>query len=86
MEFPIWSILPFILLLLSIAVIPLITPHWWARNTNKLFLSFVASIPVLTIVVPSAPDLLLDSIKDYISFIVLLGALFVISGGIYIKG
>jgi len=86
MEFPIWSILPFILLLLSIAVIPLITPRWWARNTNKLFLSLVASIPVLTIVVPSAPDLLLDSIKDYISFIVLLGALFVISGGIYIKG
>src|SRR3954466_8697781 len=86
MEFPLWSIGPFILLLLSIATIPLLIPHWWDKNTNKLLLSIAVSIPVLLVIVPGAPHLLLDSMRDYFSFIVLLGALFVISGGIFIKG
>ena len=86
MEFPLWSIGPFVLMLLSIAILPLIFPHWWDKNTNKLLLSIAVSIPVLTVIVPSAPHLLMDSMKDYFSFIVLLGALFIISGGIFIKG
>jgi Na+/H+ antiporter NhaD/arsenite permease-like protein len=86
MDFPLWSIGPFVLMLLSIAIIPLLMPHWWDKNTNKLLLSLAVSVPVLTVVVPNAPHLLLDSMKDYVSFIVLLGALFVISGGIFIKG
>jgi Na+/H+ antiporter NhaD/arsenite permease-like protein len=86
MEFPLWTIAPFVLMLLSIAVVPLMFPHWWDKNTNKLLLSLAVSIPVLTVIVPSAPHLLLGSMKDYASFIVLLGALFVISGGIFIKG
>src|SRR5215831_9929572 len=86
MDFPLWSIAPFILMLLSIAVVPLIVPHWWEKNTNKLLLSIAASIPVLAAIMPVAPHLLVDSLKDYFSFIVLLGALFVISGGIFIKG
>jgi Na+/H+ antiporter NhaD/arsenite permease-like protein len=86
MDFPLWSIAPFILMLLSIAIVPLIVPHWWEKNTNKLLLSIAASIPVLAAIMPVAPHLLVDSLKDYFSFIVLLGALFVISGGIFIKG
>jgi Na+/H+ antiporter NhaD/arsenite permease-like protein len=86
MDFPLWSIGPFVLMLLSIAIIPLLIPRWWDKNTNKLLLSIAVSIPVLTVIVPAAPHLLLDSMKDYFSFIVLLGALFVISGGIFIKG
>ena len=86
MEFPLWSIAPFVLMLLSIAIVPMIAPHWWEKNANKLVLSIAASIPVLIVVLPSAPHLLINSLKDYFSFIVLLGALFVISGGIFIKG
>jgi Na+/H+ antiporter NhaD/arsenite permease-like protein len=86
MEFPLWSIGPFVLMLLSIAIIPLLVPHLWEKNTNKLLLSLAVSIPVLTVIIPNAPHLLMDSMKDYFSFIVLLGALFVISGGIFIKG
>jgi Na+/H+ antiporter NhaD/arsenite permease-like protein len=86
MDFPLWSIAPFILMLLSIAIVPLLAPHWWDKNTNKLLLSLAVSIPVLTVIVPVAPQLLFNSLKDYFSFIVLLGALFVISGGIFIKG
>lgn len=86
MTFPLWSILPFVLMLLSIAVVPLTYPNWWEKNSNKLFLSIGASLPVLAILLPGASHLLLESLEDYFSFIVLLGALFIISGGIYIKG
>ncbi len=84
--FPLWSIAPFLLLLLSIAIVPLFSPKWWDRNTNKLLLSVVMSIPVLAVVAPAGSHYLQESPVDYFSFLVLLGALFVISGGIYIKG
>jgi len=73
-------------MLLSIAVVPLLFPSWWDKNSNKLLLSFGMSIPVLAVLLPVGVHLLLESLVDYFSFIVLLGALFVISGGIYIKG
>jgi len=86
LAFPLWSIAPFLLMLLSIAVVPLLFPKWWDKNTNKLLLSVVVSIPVLSVLLPSGLHFLEESLVDYFSFIVLLGALFVISGGIYIKG
>jgi Na+/H+ antiporter NhaD/arsenite permease-like protein len=84
--FPLWSVAPFLLMLLSIAVVPLTYSHWWDNNRNKLVLSLGISLPVLAIVVPGATHLLLESLIDYVSFIVLLGSLFVISGGIHIRG
>ena len=86
MTTPLWSILPFILTLLSIAVVPLVLPDWWEKNSNKLILSLVLSVPVLIVLIPGGLHLLEESLVDYASFMVLLGALFVISGGIYIKG
>lgn len=84
--FPSWSLLPFVGMLVSIAVLPLAIPTWWDSNRNKLILSVIASIPVLFIVLQCNPGLLLHSLLDYFSFLVLLGALFVIAGGVYIKG
>ena len=86
MEFPLWSIAPFLVMLLCIAVVPLAAPKFWDKNINKLLVSIAVSIPVLAVILPGAPHLLIDSMKDYLSFIVLLGALFVISGGIFIRG
>jgi Na+/H+ antiporter NhaD/arsenite permease-like protein len=86
LAFPLWSVAPFLMMLLSIAVVPLTLSHWWDKNRNKLLLSLCMSVPVLLIVLPGGADLLLESFIDYISFIVLLGSLFVISGGIYIQG
>lgn len=83
---PIWSIVPFIVMLLSIAVVPLMFGGWWEKNRNKLILSVVLSIPVLFVLVPQGLHPLAESLADYFSFMVLLAALFVISGGIYIKG
>jgi Na+/H+ antiporter NhaD/arsenite permease-like protein len=86
MTFPLWSILPFLCMLASIAIVPLTFGNWWDKNSNKLLLSLAVSIPTLTVVLPNASHLLAESLTDYFSFIVLLGALFVISGGIFIKG
>src|SRR5207244_5914720 len=84
--FPIWSVVPFIAMLASIAIIPLVFPDWWDKNRNKTILSVVLSIPVLAVVLPCNPNLLWHSLRDYFSFLTLLGALFVISGGIHVSG
>src|SRR5438132_4754405 len=84
--FPLWSLAPFLLMLVSIAVLPMVTPHWWESNRNKTILSVGMSLPVLMVVLPSRPQLLWHSLLDYLSFLTLLGSLFVISGGIYLKG
>ena len=84
--FPLCSVAPFISMLLSIAIVPLMTPGWWDKNSNKLLVSVGASIPVLAVLLPAGWHLLLHYLLDYFSFMVLLGALFVISGGIYVKG
>src|SRR4030095_11104112 len=86
MVFPLWSILPFVCMLASIAIVPLVFGSWWDKNSNKLLLSLAVSIPTLSVVLPNASHLLVESMTDYFSFIVLLGSLFIISGGIYIKG
>jgi Na+/H+ antiporter NhaD/arsenite permease-like protein len=84
--FPNWTLIPFLGMLLSIAVLPLAIPKWWDSNRNKVILSVVISLPVLFVVLRCNPSLLWHSLLDYFSFLVLLGALFVISGGIYIRG
>jgi len=86
MIFPLWSIAPFLVMLASVAIVPLVFGRWWDKNRNKLLLSIGLSLPVLAVVIPNATHLLIESLVDYFSFIVLLGALFIISGGIYIKG
>lgn len=86
MCFPVWSVAPFVVMLLSIAILPAAIPNWWESNRNKFILSVVISLPVVGTVMRCGPPLLVHSLLDYFSFITLLGALFVISGGIYIKG
>jgi len=73
-------------MLVSIAVLPMAVPEWWDSNRNKTILSVAFSVPVLVVVLACEPRLLLHSLLDYFSFLTLLGSLFVISGGIYIKG
>jgi Na+/H+ antiporter NhaD/arsenite permease-like protein len=87
---PFWTILPFCLMLLSIAVIPLAKPHWWESNTHKGYVSAVLGGVILLYLLGAAPDgagtRLFTTALDYIAFIALLGSLFVIAGGIYLKG
>ncbi len=87
---PLWTVLPFALYLLAIAVIPLFLGHFWEKNRNKFILAVAASIPVVLYLLigqgEHGLEWLVHSAKEYAAFIVLLAALFVISGGIYLKG
>jgi Na+/H+ antiporter NhaD/arsenite permease-like protein len=65
---------------------PMAAPQWWHKNSNKILVSVIASLPVLAVVLQCNPNLLTRSLLDYFSFLTLIGSLFVISSGIYIKG
>lgn len=87
---PVWSIIPFVGMLLSIAVLPLIKPHWWEKNMLGVALtwSLIFIIPFAAIYgLSEALFRLLESVlMDYIPFIVLLLGLFIVAGGIVLKG
>jgi Na+/H+ antiporter NhaD/arsenite permease-like protein len=80
-----WA-LPFGGLLLSIAVLPLAAPHFWESNLRKLGVCALLGTPVLVLYLGAHPASLVHAAEDYVSFIVLLGGLFVISGGIFLEG
>ena len=83
---PLWSITGFILMLASIAIIPLTKPHIWEKNQNKASITALISIPFGIYIILNDWHSLAYEMHEYISFIVLLGSLFVISGGIYLHG
>lgn len=87
---PLLAVLPFVALLLCIALLPLIAGHWWHSNRNKVLVAAMLAIPFAIWLYRAAGH---DSIAlfehaalDYVSFIVLLGALYVVSGGIHVRG
>ncbi len=92
-DLPVWSAGPFVLLLLSIAILPLIAPHWWHRNRNRAIVSAAFALPVAAYLAyaqwATGQDTLAPlghELKNYVFFIVLLGSLYTVSGGIVITG
>jgi Na+/H+ antiporter NhaD/arsenite permease-like protein len=86
---PYWTVIPFVVILLAIALIPLIHGHWWESNLNKGVVSTLCSLPVLAYLIwigPLGMEILAETLKDYYGFIILLVALFTISGGIHLEG
>jgi Na+/H+ antiporter NhaD/arsenite permease-like protein len=79
-------ILPFACLLLGIAVIPLAAPSFWDSNLRKLAVSLVLGVPVLALYAVNAPHAMVHTASDYASFMILLGSLYVISGGVLMDG
>ena len=87
---PIWSIIPFVGMLLSIAIFPLAKPEWWERRQLQvaIFWSLIFLVPFSIVygMGETAYQLMETVILDYVPFIVLLFGLFVVSGGIHISG
>jgi Na+/H+ antiporter NhaD/arsenite permease-like protein len=73
-------------MLLAIAVGPLAAPHWWESNRNKLVISAGLGLPVLLLYLAREPRTLVHTAGDYVSFIALLTGLYVIAGGILLRG
>ncbi|HWL30958.1 MAG TPA: sodium:proton antiporter [Xanthobacteraceae bacterium] len=84
-----WA-LPFIGILLSIATGPLLFPHLWENHVGKfaLFWSACVVVPLYIVETPSTATTALAHVLllDYVPFILLLLALFVAAGGIYLEG
>ncbi len=86
---PIWSVIPFIGILLSIAFFPLFAPRWWHHHFSKVSAFWAVALAVPLIIVYrslAVHEILHVYILEYIPFIILLWALFTVSGGIHIKG
>ena len=85
-DLPVYSVLPFALLLAAIAIMPLAAGHFWEHNKNKAIVTAVLSLPIAVWLGASHAEALGHTHVEYLSFLALLGALFVISGGIYVSG
>lgn len=117
LDCPLWSGLPFVLMLLGIALLPLGAHRFWERNRNKALFAAILSAPVAIYLVSSGPvlgapgdgdfirqlweaspgplnsllghagtHLLLHTMGEYLSFIILLASLYTVSGGIVLTG
>lgn len=78
--------LPFATLLLCIALLPLVASHFWDSNRNKGIVSGVLLLPILGWLILNDLHALEHTLLEYFSFIVLLGSLYVIAGGIAVEG
>ena len=89
-KLPIWSIIPFVGILLSIAIFPLVLDsHFLVHHGGKmsLFWALVFAIPYLIAFRGEAfYDILHIYLIDYIPFIILLWGLFTVAGGILVRG
>ena len=72
----------------SIAVFPLFWNHFWEKNKNKLIVAIILSIPVVIYLLSmNLNEKLYETmVFDYVPFIILLGSLFTITGGIFLTG
>jgi Na+/H+ antiporter NhaD/arsenite permease-like protein len=85
-HFPLVTALPFVVLLFVIALAPLVAPAWWHSNRNKALVSAVIAAPIVIYLLSNAPGLLGEKLQEYFGFIIVIGALFVIAGGVHIEG
>jgi Na+/H+ antiporter NhaD/arsenite permease-like protein len=83
---PLYAVVPFVAMLLAIAVCPLWASHWWESNRNKLVLACLLGVPVVGLYAARGPHVLLETAEEYVSFMLLLSALYVIAGGTRLSG
>jgi Na+/H+ antiporter NhaD/arsenite permease-like protein len=81
-----WMIAPFVVLLGLIALAPLLCPEWWWRHYPKVAigLGLVTLVYYLFVLPKPATTTVLHTAHEYVSFIALIGSLFIVSGGIHI--
>mgnify|MGYP000595225969 CR=1 FL=1 len=85
----IW-IVPFVGILLSIALMPLIIPNFWHNHFGKVSFfwaaAFLVPFAILFGVMLAIEQLVHAALLEYIPFIILLGSLFTVAGGIRVTG
>ena len=79
-----WMILPFVALLATIALAPLLCGNLWSRHYPKVSCALGAVTLCYYLFGLQAHWQVLHVAHEYVSFIALIGSLFVVSGGIHI--
>ncbi|HWV56660.1 MAG TPA: sodium:proton antiporter, partial [Longimicrobiales bacterium] len=83
-------VVPFAGILLSIALFPLLAPHFWHHHFGKVsaFWGLAILVPMFIFQGPAVAiyEVLHVYLLEYIPFIILLLALFTVSGGVRLKG
>ncbi len=80
-----WLVTPFVLLLLAIAVVPFLNRHWWERNYPLVAFGLGAFVVAYyAVALHNVPRLLL-TFYEYVSFISLIGSLFVVASGVHMR-
>jgi Na+/H+ antiporter NhaD/arsenite permease-like protein len=80
-----WAAIPFVLLLLAVAVMPLLARHWWERH--YWLVTTLLALPILTgtLFFGAGMSRIVHSLREYFGFIALIGSLYVIAGGIRLR-
>jgi Na+/H+ antiporter NhaD/arsenite permease-like protein len=78
-------IIPFILLLAAIAFMPFVSHEWWERRYPLVCLGLGMITVIYYLFFLENVPRMLNTAAEYISFICLIGSLFVVSGGIHIR-
>lgn len=86
---PLWSVIPFIGILLSIAIFPLLAPAFWHHHFPKISAAWaiIFAVPFLIAYRGEAfYEIVHIILVDYIPFIIVLWGLFTVGGGIVLRG
>ena len=78
-------ILPFLVLLGAMALAPVLAPRWWHRHYPKVALGLGAITAAVYLCFLRDLASLGHALHEYVSFMALVGALFVVAGGIQIQ-
>ena len=80
-----WMIVPFGVLLAAIALAPLFFAGWWEKHYPKVVFALGAITLAYYLIGLNGRERAWHTAVEYISFIALIGSLFVVSGGIHIN-
>jgi Na+/H+ antiporter NhaD/arsenite permease-like protein len=82
-----WEIVPFVLTLLSLAILPSAAHDLWEKRWFRAVWAVGLAAPVVAMALARGADAdVAHAARDYIDFIALLATLYVISGGILVTG
>lgn len=82
---PAWAV-PFLLMVLATATLPLVWPRWWEHNLNKFWVSLALGASVSAYYLSHNPHVVLAVAEEFLSFILLLASLYIVTGGILLTG
>jgi Na+/H+ antiporter NhaD/arsenite permease-like protein len=89
-QLSIWAAVPFVALLAAVSILEMVARKWWDSLVSKCIVAGAVALFAAAYLIGghgSAGAVALGhSMTDYVSFIVLLTTLFVIAGGIEVKG